>query len=79
MEKRHARPDRPIATHHRKKPRTYWCVFDFPTKETQLQELQKKSEEPDLWNDPEQAQEVMKKLSALREEVEDWRAAAACG
>ena len=58
----------------KKKPRTCWCVFDFPIKEAQLSELQKKSEEPDLWNDPEQARDVMKKLARLRDEVEDWRA-----
>jgi peptide chain release factor 2 len=57
----------------KKKPRTCWCVFDYPVKEAQLQELQKKSEAPDLWDDPEVAREVMKKLARLRDEVEDWR------
>jgi peptide chain release factor 2 len=58
----------------RKKFKTYWCVFDLAAKETELLALQKQSEETDLWADPETAQRVMKKLAALRDEVEDWRA-----
>jgi peptide chain release factor 2 len=38
-----------------------------------LQTLQAESEKPDLWNDPEHAQSVMKQLSATREEVEGWQ------
>ncbi len=52
----------------------YWSIFDLPAKENELAGLQKESENPDLWNDPESAQIVMKKLSELREEVEYWRA-----
>lgn len=51
----------------------YWCVFELPEKEAQLQDLQKQSENPDLWQDPEHAQRLMKKMAALREEVENWR------
>lgn len=57
----------------KKKSRTYWCVFDIPQKEAQLEQLQKQSEDPDLWNDSENAQRVMKRLSAMREEVEPWQ------
>jgi peptide chain release factor 2 len=53
--------------------RPYWCVFDFAEKETLLQKLQGQSEETDFWDDPETAQRVMKKLAALKDEVEDWR------
>lgn len=56
----------------RKKPTIYWCVFDYSQKEAQLLELQKQSEEPELWNDPERAKRVMKRLSSLTEEIEDW-------
>jgi peptide chain release factor 2 len=42
-------------------------------KEAKLQEYQKQSEDPDLWNDPERARLVMKELSALRQEVDDWQ------
>ena len=49
-----------------------WCVFDLPKIKTELHEIQKKSEDPDLWNDRENAQRVMKSLADLREEVEIW-------
>lgn len=51
----------------------YWCVFDFAKKEIQFQELQKQSEDPELWNDPIHAKGVMKKLSDLGEEIQDWQ------
>ena len=35
--------------------------------------LQKESEKPNLWEDPEHAQKVMKKLSSLRDELSDWQ------
>ncbi|RPI79693.1 MAG: peptide chain release factor 2, partial [Chloroflexi bacterium] len=41
-------------------------------KEKKLAELEEKSQNPDLWNDSETAQKVMKELSSTREEVEDW-------
>ena len=53
--------------------RIYWCVFDLPSKETQLEQYKIESESPDLWDDPERAQRVMKSMSSLREEVEDWQ------
>lgn len=56
-----------------KKSRTYWCVFDLPQKEAQFKQLQEQSEAPDLWGDPENAQRMMKRLSALREEIEPWQ------
>ncbi len=42
-------------------------------KEAKQQELQKKSEDPDLWNHPDQAQRLMKQLADLRQELEDWQ------
>jgi peptide chain release factor 2 len=59
-------------TNARKRLLIFWSVFDLPVKQTQLQEFQKKSEEPDLWQNPERAQRIMKKMASLREEVEDW-------
>ncbi|HEX7975026.1 MAG TPA: peptide chain release factor 2 [Anaerolineales bacterium] len=47
--------------------------LDLPEKENQFQALQKQSEDPGLWQDPENAQRVMKKLSSLKEEVESWQ------
>ena len=51
----------------------YWSIFDFPQKEARLAELQKQSENPDLWNEPERAQKIMKQFSELRDEIEGWR------
>jgi len=52
---------------------TYRCVFDFASQEALFKQLDEESQTPDFWNDPEHAQGVMKKLSAVREEVESWQ------
>ncbi len=51
----------------------YWCVFDLPNRENELAALEKQSENPDLWNQPDDAQALMKKIADLRNEVETWR------
>lgn len=35
--------------------------------------MQKRSEDPNLWNDPEKAQRIMKAISSLKEEVNEWQ------
>jgi peptide chain release factor 2 len=55
-----------------KKSITFWSVFDLPEKETQLRKLEEDSQDPALWNDPENAQRMMKRLAALRTEVDEW-------
>ncbi|GAP14857.1 bacterial peptide chain release factor 2 [Longilinea arvoryzae] len=50
-----------------------WCIFDLPGKEVEIASLQKKSEDPELWNDREHAQRIMKNLADLRDELEGWR------
>lgn len=57
-----------------KKSSTCWCVFDLPAKRIELQQLEKQAENPDLWSDPERAQRVMKNLSDLRQEDQEWAA-----
>jgi peptide chain release factor 2 len=52
---------------------TFWCIFDLPAREAELDLLTKQSEDPDLWSDRERAQAVMKKSADLREEVSSWR------
>ncbi len=52
---------------------TCWCVFDLPEKETQLEKLKEASQDPNLWDDPDRAQKVMKRMSALQDEVDTWR------
>ncbi len=49
-----------------------WSIFDFPKKKSELEQLEKQAEDPTLWDDPTRAQQLMKKLSALREEVQEW-------
>lgn len=44
-------------------------IFDLPALETQIATLQTQSEEPDLWNDPDRANALFRRLSALRERV----------
>ncbi|KPL73793.1 peptide chain release factor 2 [Bellilinea caldifistulae] len=47
-------------------------MFDFARKKSELEFLEKQAEDPTLWDDPVRAQQLMKKLSALREEVHEW-------
>ncbi|MBE0408279.1 MAG: peptide chain release factor 2 [Anaerolineales bacterium] len=55
-----------------RKFKIYWSVFDLLQKQARLEELRKVSEDPQLWEDPERAQKVMKQISALNQEVTDW-------
>jgi len=50
----------------------YWCVFDAPGKQARLNELDLQAAAPDLWSDQATAQQVMRELSALREELDPW-------
>jgi peptide chain release factor 2 len=38
-----------------------------------LNELQKEAENPNLWQDPEAAQQLMKEISSLKDEVSEWQ------
>jgi peptide chain release factor 2 len=57
----------------RKKSKTYWCGFDFKQKKADLIKFQKKSENPDIWENPDKAQKLMKRIASLREEVDTWQ------
>ncbi|MFZ6020928.1 MAG: peptide chain release factor 2 [Chloroflexota bacterium] len=46
--------------------------LDFAKKKSELEQLEKQAEDPTLWDNPARAQQLMKKLSSLREEVHDW-------
>jgi peptide chain release factor 2 len=54
--------------------RTFWCVFDFTSKENQLAGLDKQIAAPEFWNDPQSAQKISKNAASLRNEVEAWQA-----
>ena len=50
----------------------FWSIFDLPEKVNQLKKLEFESEDPDLWNDRNHAQKVMKKIVDLRDEIKGW-------
>ncbi|MBN1535121.1 MAG: peptide chain release factor 2 [Anaerolineales bacterium] len=52
---------------------TYGGVFDLPSKEESLKRITIQSENPDLWQDPTNAQQTMRRLASLKEEVEYWQ------
>jgi peptide chain release factor 2 len=54
--------------------KTCWCVFDYAQRERELSELEAAAEDPNLWDDPDHAQKIMKRLSRLRGEIDSWRA-----
>ncbi|MCQ2507981.1 MAG: peptide chain release factor 2 [Dorea sp.] len=43
--------------------------LDIPVKVLRIEELERKTEDPDFWNDPEESQNLMKELRALQETV----------
>lgn len=47
-------------------------IFDLANKQSQVKELEEKAAAPDLWEDQEQAQIILQKLSGLREEIEPF-------
>jgi peptide chain release factor 2 len=49
------------------------CVFDLATVEREIDTLEKQSAEPGFWDDARAAQEQMKRLGELRNEVGEWR------
>ncbi len=54
--------------------KNFRSIFDLPKLEAKLAELQLKSEDQDLWNNPSSAQKLMKELAGVRDEVEGWHA-----
>lgn len=56
-----------------KTTKVYWSVFDLAAKEKVLADLEAQAEAPDLWNNPQTAQKLMKRLASQRDEVEGWR------
>ncbi|MCD6520170.1 MAG: peptide chain release factor 2 [Anaerolineae bacterium] len=45
----------------------------MPSKEARIAELQEQSSQAAFWDNPEEAQEVMRELASLEAEVHDWR------
>lgn len=53
--------------------RRCWSVFDLPGKEKQIAALEEKSSAPDFWNDTQNAQKVMKDLTARQADMTRWK------
>jgi len=57
--------------------RAWWpirrCGFDLSAKETELAELNTRSADPELWDDPAAAQALLRRADELREEIGAWR------
>ena len=53
---------------------TLWCVFDLANKEAEIAGLEERASSPDLWEDTEAAQRVLKQLADVRQEVTSWTA-----
>ncbi|MEY8426892.1 peptide chain release factor 2 [Lachnospiraceae bacterium 46-15] len=47
--------------------------FDLANKEKRIQELERKMEEPDFWDKPEESQEAMKILKDLKSDIETFQ------
>ncbi|MCU6725118.1 peptide chain release factor 2 [Muricoprocola aceti] len=43
--------------------------LDLANKEKRIEELERKMEEPGFWDDPEQSQEMMKKLKSMKDDI----------
>jgi peptide chain release factor 2 len=56
----------------KKRSKTSWCVFDFHRYQSELEKLNKLAETPDLWDNPDYAQSIMRRSSRLRNYVEGW-------
>src|SRR5205085_642581 len=50
-----------------------WCGFDIAGLERQAAALDEQSSAPGFWDDPQAAQDVMKRLASLRQRTELWR------
>ena len=47
-------------------------VFDLPQRLEELAELEQQSADPELWNDPDRARQLMRRLSTTQDEISYW-------
>ena len=55
---------------HEKSLKIWGSLFDFADREAQIAELEVKVAEPDFWDKPEEAQQIMQKITALRSKID---------
>lgn len=48
------------------------CVFDLPTLEQRIQELEEETSDPEFWSDADRARRTMRQLTNLRARVDNW-------
>jgi peptide chain release factor 2 len=53
--------------------RMIWSAFDVPSKEKEIARLEKESAASEFWQDASAAQVVMRRLSSLKKQVDEWR------
>ena len=53
--------------------RAIWSVFDVSAKEKEIARLEKDSAAPEFWQESNSAQVIMRRLSALKKQTEEWR------
>ena len=49
-----------------------WCVFDLPTLKTEIADLESKTTDPRFWDDPNSAQNMMRRLAEANQTVSMW-------
>ena len=47
-------------------------LFDFAGREAQIAELEQQVAEPNFWDNPDEAQQVMQKITGLRSKIEQF-------
>jgi peptide chain release factor 2 len=57
---------------YRKESKIFWSIFDWDKKQTELTKLSKISEKEEFWQDNKSAQQTMKRISELKDEIALW-------
>ncbi len=47
-------------------------IFDLAARQQEVEVLEQRAADPDLWNDPGEAQRIMQRLTRLKQDVEQW-------
>lgn len=48
-------------------------IFDVPNADREIAELEQRSQQPDFWNNPDAAQETMRRIASLKSKLEPYR------
>ena len=53
--------------------RRIWSVFDLPSKESRVSQLDTESAKPDFWDDSQRAQAILREAATLRDDITTWQ------